>query len=67
LIRNNIDGLLVPPSDLDALVEALARLMDDPALRQRLAGSARARILEHYDLHRNVSELAGHFSERVKI
>jgi glycosyltransferase involved in cell wall biosynthesis len=67
LIRNNIDGLLVPPSDLDALVEALASLMDDPALRQRLAGSGRARILEHYDLHRNVSELAGHFSERVKI
>lgn len=67
LIRNNIDGLLVPPSDLDALVEALARLMDDAALRQRLAGSGRARILEHYDLHRNVSELARHFSERVKI
>ena len=67
LIRNNIDGLLVPSSDLDALVEALARLMDDTALRQRLAGSGRARILEHYDLHRNVSELAGHFSERVKI
>jgi glycosyltransferase involved in cell wall biosynthesis len=66
LIRNGIDGLLVAPSDLDALVEALVTLMDDPALRERLAASGRARILEHFDLRRNVAELAGHFAERVK-
>ncbi len=66
LIRNGIEGLLVPPSDLEALVEALGRLMDDAALRQRFAASGRARILEHYDLQRNVKELAGHFAERVK-
>ena len=35
LIRNGIDGMLVAPSDLDALVEALAKLMDDAALRER--------------------------------
>jgi glycosyltransferase involved in cell wall biosynthesis len=66
LIRNGVDGLLVPPSDLDALVEALGALMDDPALRQRLAASGRARILEHYDLGRNVKQLARHLVERVK-
>lgn len=66
LIRNGIDGLLVAPSDLDALVNALATLMDDPALGKRLAASGRARILSHYDLRRNVAELAGHFLERVK-
>jgi glycosyltransferase involved in cell wall biosynthesis len=66
LIRNGIDGLLVAPSDLDALVAALATLMDDKALRERLARSGRERILEQYDLHRNVAELAGHFAENVK-
>jgi glycosyltransferase involved in cell wall biosynthesis len=66
LIRNGIDGLLVAPSDLDALVEALATLMDDKNLRERLGSSGRARILEHYDLHRNVTELASLFAERVK-
>jgi glycosyltransferase involved in cell wall biosynthesis len=66
LIRNGIDGLLVAPSDLEALVEALEKMMDDAALRQRCAASGRARILEHYDLQRNVRELAGHFAERVK-
>jgi glycosyltransferase involved in cell wall biosynthesis len=66
LIRNGIDGLLVAPSDLHALAEALARLMDDEPLRLRLARSGRVRILEHYDLHRNVEKLAAIFAERVR-
>jgi glycosyltransferase involved in cell wall biosynthesis len=40
-------SLLVPPGDRDALAEALARVMDEPALAQRLAANAlhaRARL-----------------------
>lgn len=65
LIRNQIDGLLVPASDLEALVQELARLMDDGELRDRLARSGRARILEHCDLTRNVETLARIFAERI--
>ena len=65
LIRNGIDGMLVAPSDVDALVEALGKLMDDPALRERMGKSGRARVLEHYDLRRSVEKLAGIFSERI--
>lgn len=36
-------SLLVPPNDVPALAAALARLMDDPALRARMAAAARAR------------------------
>jgi glycosyltransferase involved in cell wall biosynthesis len=35
-------GLLVPPDDEAALAEALARVMDEPGLRERLAAGARA-------------------------
>jgi glycosyltransferase involved in cell wall biosynthesis len=66
LIRNGIDGLLVAPSDLEALVGALARLMDDEALRKRIAVSGRARVLEFHNLRRNAEELAAILNERVK-
>jgi glycosyltransferase involved in cell wall biosynthesis len=66
LIRNGVDGLLVPASDLDALVGALATLMDDEDLRNRIAKSGRTRILEDYQLARNVETLAEIFTERIK-
>lgn len=66
LIRNEVDGLLVPASDLDALTEALARLMDDSELRNKVATSGRARVVEHYNLARNVEVLAAIFVERIQ-
>ena len=65
LIRNGADGLLVAPSDVDGMVKALAQLMDDPELRERLGRSARARVLEHYDLKRSVEKLGAIFVERI--
>ena len=66
LIRDGIDGLLVAPSDLDGLVAALARLMDDADLRARIGRSARARVEERYNLGRNVETLAEIFAEKVR-
>jgi glycosyltransferase involved in cell wall biosynthesis len=66
LIRDGLDGLLVPPSDLDALVTALARLMDDAKLREQIGKSGRARVVEHFDLRRSVERLARIFAERVQ-
>ena len=65
LIRDGVDGLLVSPSDLDGLVEALARLMSDDNLRKRLAKSGRARVAEQYDLRKNVETLASIFTAHI--
>lgn len=66
LITDGINGLLVPPSDLKALVAALAKLIDNADLRTRLARKGRERVLEDYDLHRNVAELANVFQTQLK-
>jgi colanic acid/amylovoran biosynthesis glycosyltransferase len=66
LIRPGVDGLLVAPSDLDGLTEALARMMDEPELRERLRKSGRARVVEHYNLRRNMEKLAAIFFERIR-
>jgi glycosyltransferase involved in cell wall biosynthesis len=41
-------GLLVEPNNPDALVEAIGRLLDDPALRERLGSAGRERVIERF-------------------
>lgn len=65
LIRDGIDGLLVAPSDEFSLAEAIARLMDDADLRKRIGAAGRARVIEKYNLRKNVAILAGVFREHL--
>ncbi|MCX5206149.1 glycosyltransferase [Streptomyces sp. NBC_00237] len=51
-IRDGHNGLLVDPTDLDGVRAALARLLDDPALREELGERARAGVLERYSMRR---------------
>ena len=44
------DALIVDPADAEAVSSGLALLMDRPALRAKLAASARARVERLYDI-----------------
>lgn len=44
LLRNGVDGLVVPMEDPAAMAEAIAALRDDPARRAALAQAGRARF-----------------------
>ena len=65
LIRHGVDGWLVAPGDVEQAAEALANLIDQPELRQRLGRSGRARVMEKYDLDQNVGYLEEIFQRRL--
>ena len=50
-------GLVVPRNDPAALAEALRRLIEQPALRQRLGRAGRERVLQHYEWQHSVDRM----------
>ena len=44
-------GILVPVRDAEALAQALLRLMNDPALRERMGAAGRERAIREFDIN----------------
>jgi glycosyltransferase involved in cell wall biosynthesis len=51
IVRDGVDGVVVPEGDVQRLAEAMARLMDDEDARARLAARA-VEIVERYGVER---------------
>ena len=49
IIRDGVDGLLVPPDDPTALANAIATVLRAPGLRDRMSANARQRFLKQYE------------------
>ena len=49
IVRDGVDGYLVPPDNPAALAEKLALVIRDADLRERLGRSARQRFMEEYE------------------
>jgi colanic acid/amylovoran biosynthesis glycosyltransferase len=65
LIEDGVGGLLVPPHDADALADAIERVHLEAGLADRLAEAGRRRVLEGYELHRNVARLRELFARHA--
>jgi glycosyltransferase involved in cell wall biosynthesis len=57
LVRDGETGLCVPEGDPEALAMALARVLEDAALRQKLARAGRALVEREFDQHANAARL----------
>ena len=56
IVRHRENGLLVPPSDIDALVGAVNQLIDNPALRQSFGAKGCEIVLQGFTLSRVAAE-----------
>lgn len=63
LIVNEINGLLVPPSDEEGLVKAIATLCDQPEKRLALGQNGRKEVMKNYNLATNTRHLADLFEQ----
>ncbi|MEO8495513.1 MAG: glycosyltransferase family 4 protein [Planctomycetota bacterium] len=59
LVRDQVDGLVVPVGDSSALARAIRRLHDEPVLRKQLAASAHQRSLHQFSIAAWATRLAG--------
>lgn len=65
LVEDGRTGLLVTPARLDLLVDALARLLGDPALRAKLASEGRRKVRSEYDVNSSAARLREIFASET--
>lgn len=63
LVRDGETGLLVTPGRADELARAIARLLESPALRARLASAGQGHIAREFDIDRSAAQLEELFGQ----
>jgi len=66
IIDDGVHGLLVPRRDPRALADAIGRLLDEPALRDRLGAAGRERQAAEFDVRVLVRRLEGLYVELLE-
>jgi glycosyltransferase involved in cell wall biosynthesis len=56
LVQHEINGLLVPPGNLEALCAAFIRLINNPVERQRLGEAGRRTVEEKFSLQQAATQ-----------
>lgn len=58
VVANGETGILVSSGDVNAMAEAVCRLLDAPALRNQMGDAGRKRVEQHYLLEKHCSAVA---------
>ena len=65
VVADGVTGLVAPEGDAPALARAIARLLDDPALRASLSAEARRLVERDFDIRRNAPQIGALFDRCV--
>lgn len=65
VVRDGIDGFLVPVGDTKAMAAKLIEIAADPALGERMASEGRKRVLERYSVERLVNDIDALYASRL--
>ena len=63
VVTHDVDGLRVPPGDVEALADAIARLCADPELRARMGARARQTARERFGIGANAAAVRRVYAE----
>lgn len=67
LIDNGVNGLIVPQKDPEALASAILKIKDDPYLANTIRKNGREKIIEKFDIKKNIKKLINIFkNEQVQ-
>ena len=66
VVRDGHTGLLIPPRRPDALEEAMARLLDDPAWTAQLGAAARHSVEQHHSLEGQIDGVEAVYRRMLK-
>lgn len=61
LVDHMKNGLLAPEKDFEAVAAAMEMLLDNPALRERLGGNARQKVMAQFSLDQSTAKLRRFF------
>jgi glycosyltransferase involved in cell wall biosynthesis len=66
LIKNGVNGLIVPPNDVERLTSALGELLDDKVLRKKYGSNGRMIIEAHYSWEKIVKDLVRVYEKMIE-
>ncbi len=56
IVENEVNGLLVPPKNVEKLTEALARLLESPDLREKMGRQGRVKVKRDFSEEKVIDE-----------
>jgi glycosyltransferase involved in cell wall biosynthesis len=66
VVKDGLNGFLVPPKDAVALSQAIARLLQDPSLRAQMGACGRQIVLKEFSVDRISGETLDLYKELVR-